>query len=69
MVSRVSLKMNRSVGIMVSKNLWDEAESRKVVSKYVDAGYGEDIALRTYSARLLGRDPALVLHGGGNALC
>jgi rhamnose utilization protein RhaD (predicted bifunctional aldolase and dehydrogenase)/NAD(P)-dependent dehydrogenase (short-subunit alcohol dehydrogenase family) len=29
-------------------------------------GVGEDLALRTYSARLLGADPSLVLHGGGN---
>jgi rhamnose utilization protein RhaD (predicted bifunctional aldolase and dehydrogenase)/NAD(P)-dependent dehydrogenase (short-subunit alcohol dehydrogenase family) len=26
----------------------------------------EDLALRTYTTRLLGQDPALVLHGGGN---
>src|SRR5205085_8740652 len=26
----------------------------------------EELALRTYTARLLGRDEALVLHGGGN---
>ena len=26
----------------------------------------DDLALRTYTARLLGADPALVLHGGGN---
>ena len=28
--------------------------------------WGEDLALRIYTSRLLGRDPALVLHGGGN---
>lgn len=28
--------------------------------------WGEDLALRTYSSRLLGADPRLVLHGGGN---
>ncbi len=28
--------------------------------------YGEALALRTYTARLLGADPSLVLHGGGN---
>ena len=27
---------------------------------------GAGLALRTYTTRLLGRDPALVLHGGGN---
>jgi rhamnose utilization protein RhaD (predicted bifunctional aldolase and dehydrogenase) len=26
----------------------------------------EDLALRVYTSRLLGRDPLLVLHGGGN---
>ncbi len=46
-------------------------------SKYVDAdaaravserpaGVSELLALRTYTARLLGQEPALVLHGGGN---
>lgn len=29
-------------------------------------GVSEDLALRTYTARLLGSEPALVLHGGGN---
>lgn len=28
--------------------------------------HGDDLALRVYSSRLIGRDPALVLHGGGN---
>lgn len=28
--------------------------------------WGEDLALRVYTSRLLGSDPALVLHGGGN---
>src|SRR5437762_2659461 len=27
---------------------------------------GEDLALRVYTSRLIGRDPDLVLHGGGN---
>jgi len=26
-----------------------------------------DLALRVYSSRLIGRDPSLVLHGGGNS--
>lgn len=35
---------------------------------YVDrfAAAGEDIALRVYTSQLIGRDPALVMHGGGN---
>ena len=30
------------------------------------AEWGEDLALRTYATRLLGAEPSLVLHGGGN---
>lgn len=39
------------------KNLWNDAEA---------AAYSGDLGLRVYSSRLLGRDPSLVLHGGGN---
>ena len=39
------------------KNLWSEKEA----AKYTDA-----LALRVYTSRLLGQDPSLVLHGGGN---
>lgn len=46
------------------KNRWDEKEAHKFIDKY--RSYGEDWAMRTYSARLIGQDPALVLHGGGN---
>ena len=45
---------------------WNEAEARQIVADYAQVGIGEDVALRIYTARLLGRDPLLVLHGGGN---
>lgn len=38
-------------------SLWNDAEARQ---------YEGDLALRVYTSRLLGRDPSLVLHGGGN---
>ena len=40
------------------ENLWDEAEAKQ----YRD----NDLEMRVYTSRLLGRDPDLVLHGGGN---
>ena len=40
------------------KNLWTQEEA-KIYSK-------NDLSLRVYSSRLLGRNPELVLHGGGN---
>jgi rhamnose utilization protein RhaD (predicted bifunctional aldolase and dehydrogenase) len=36
------------------------------VAAYGGQGVAKALALRTYSARLLGADPDLVLHGGGN---
>lgn len=47
-------------------NRWSDAEAAEAVRRYGSQGIGEDLALRTYSARLLGADPDLVLHGGGN---
>ncbi len=46
------------------KSRWSDAEAQEFVARY--AGVGEDLALRTYTTRLLGSDPKLVLHGGGN---
>ena len=39
------------------KNLWNDSEANN---------YQNDLALRVYTSRLLGQEPALVLHGGGN---
>jgi rhamnose utilization protein RhaD (predicted bifunctional aldolase and dehydrogenase)/NAD(P)-dependent dehydrogenase (short-subunit alcohol dehydrogenase family) len=47
------------------KSLWSDAEAEKFVARY--GKEGRDLALRVYSARLLGGDPRLVLHGGGNS--
>ncbi len=47
------------------QNRWSEKEADEFVERYITK-WGEDIALRTYSARLLGAEPYLVLHGGGN---
>ena len=45
---------------------WNDTEARKAVEGYARQGISEDVALRIYSTRLLGSDPLLVLHGGGN---
>jgi rhamnose utilization protein RhaD (predicted bifunctional aldolase and dehydrogenase)/NAD(P)-dependent dehydrogenase (short-subunit alcohol dehydrogenase family) len=45
---------------------WNEREAEATVARYADGGIGRDLALRVYSTRLIGRDPKLVLHGGGN---
>ncbi len=47
------------------QNRWSDTEAGKCLDRYA-AEYGPDLALRIYSARLLGAEDALVLHGGGN---
>ena len=39
------------------KSLWNDQDAAK---------YKTDLAVRVYTSRLLGHDPSLVLHGGGN---
>ncbi len=39
------------------KSLWNDSEA---------AHYTDELGLRVYTSKLLGRDPSLVLHGGGN---
>ena len=48
------------------KSQWNDTIARETVEAYSAKGVGEDVALRVYTTRLLGRDPLLVLHGGGN---
>src|SRR6185312_6693790 len=48
------------------KSAWVERDAKAAVDHYGKAGIAPDLALRVYSTRLLGRDPKLVLHGGGN---
>jgi rhamnulose-1-phosphate aldolase/alcohol dehydrogenase len=47
------------------QNRWRDDEAAQFVGRYTPQ-WGEDLALRVYSARLLGAEENLVLHGGGN---
>jgi len=49
------------------KSAWVERDAKQAVDRYGKAGFDAELALRIYSTRLLGRDPKLVLHGGGNS--
>ena len=48
------------------KSAWSERDAQAIVDRYAQHGIGPDLALRIYSTRLLGNEPRLVLHGGGN---
>jgi rhamnose utilization protein RhaD (predicted bifunctional aldolase and dehydrogenase)/NAD(P)-dependent dehydrogenase (short-subunit alcohol dehydrogenase family) len=46
------------------QSAWIDRDADAAVNRYEDLG--RDLSLRVYTTRLLGRDPRLVLHGGGN---
>ncbi|MGH7065577.1 MAG: bifunctional aldolase/short-chain dehydrogenase, partial [Stellaceae bacterium] len=47
-------------------SLWSDSDAERLVEHYAGRGVERDLALRVYTSRLLGGDPKLVLHGGGN---
>ncbi|MBK8975217.1 MAG: bifunctional aldolase/short-chain dehydrogenase [Planctomycetes bacterium] len=46
-------------------NAWNDVEAAAYIDRYAPRA-NEDVALRVYTSHLIGRDPSLVLHGGGN---
>ncbi|MEA2898198.1 MAG: hypothetical protein QOJ84_3813 [Bradyrhizobium sp.] len=46
------------------QSAWNDSDADLAVARYENLG--RDLALRVYTTRLLGQDPRLVLHGGGN---
>ena len=44
---------------------WNDREAEEFVARF-ESPHGRDLALRTYTSRLIGADTSLVLHGGGN---
>jgi rhamnose utilization protein RhaD (predicted bifunctional aldolase and dehydrogenase)/NAD(P)-dependent dehydrogenase (short-subunit alcohol dehydrogenase family) len=48
------------------RSAWVDADARALVASYAQRNVGQDLALRVYTTRLLGQNPQLVLHGGGN---
>ncbi|HYN39944.1 MAG TPA: bifunctional aldolase/short-chain dehydrogenase, partial [Rhodospirillales bacterium] len=47
-------------------NRWSDHDAEAAVERWTKQGVGMDVALRTYSSRLLGAEPKLMIHGGGN---
>lgn len=48
------------------RSRWTEEAEDRAVAQWGATGVPEDVARRTYTARLIGAEPELVLHGGGN---
>ena len=49
------------------KSLWNNKTAQKYVNHYKKKNVSKDLALRIYTTHLLGNNPKLVLHGGGNS--
>src|SRR4030066_386181 len=47
------------------KNKWRKEKASECIARY-EKRWGRDLALRTYTSRLIGEEKELVLHGGGN---
>src|SRR6266508_5364238 len=50
----------------MTESAWVDRDAAALVDHYAKDGVPAELALRVYTTRLLGRDPKLVLHGGGN---
>ena len=48
------------------KNRWSDAEVKTYLTAAGQTDADRDLALRVYTSRLIGQDPDLVMHGGGN---
>src|ERR1700750_2826902 len=48
------------------KSGWSDKDAQEFVTRYAPKGVNADLAVRTYTTRLLGSDPRMGLHGGGN---
>jgi rhamnose utilization protein RhaD (predicted bifunctional aldolase and dehydrogenase)/NAD(P)-dependent dehydrogenase (short-subunit alcohol dehydrogenase family) len=47
--------------------VWSDDDASAAIARWAgQPGSNEDVALRVYTSRLIGRDARLVLHGGGN---
>ena len=48
------------------KSKYSDKEAKSYISKFAKKDVSKDLALRIYTTQLLGNDPTVVLHGGGN---
>lgn len=49
------------------RSRWSDADASEAIERWANGpGSNDDVALRVYTSRLIGAEPSLVLHGGGN---
>ena len=50
-------------------NRWVDGDANACIERHLEKGVNSDLALRVYTSQLIGSDPDLVMHGGGNTSC
>jgi rhamnose utilization protein RhaD (predicted bifunctional aldolase and dehydrogenase)/NAD(P)-dependent dehydrogenase (short-subunit alcohol dehydrogenase family) len=65
-LDRWRARLENNAAERAMKSAWVDRDAQAMVAQGTAAGIDRDFALRIYTTRLLGRDPKLVLHGGGN---
>ena len=48
------------------KSKYSDKDAKLYINQFAKKGVSKDLALRIYTTQLLGNDPTVVLHGGGN---
>ena len=54
---------------MMFKNRWVDSDAKAFIKRHAEKGINAELALRVYTSQLIGSDPDLVMHGGGNTSC
>ena len=54
---------------MMFYNRWVDSDAKASIERHADIGVSAEIALRVYTSQLIGSNPELVMHGGGNTSC
>ena len=64
----VKLKMNLGNNMMFQTR-WVDSDAKAFIKRHAEKGINAELALRVYTSQLIGSDPDLVMHGGGNTSC
>ena len=54
---------------MVFHTRWVDSDAQAYIKRHAEKGINAELALRVYTSQLIGSDPDLVMHGGGNTSC
>ena len=54
---------------MMFHTRWVDSNVKAYIERHAENGINAELALRVYTSQLIGSDPDLVMHGGGNTSC